>query len=125
MVQDEYIIVMTTVPSDVVGMRIANALLEKQLAPCVNMVGGVRSIYTWKGQVNDEAELILITKTRAALFEQVRAEIVANHPYECPEILAIPILAGHQPYLDWIGENTTPRANHPPTGPVGPVTRLT
>jgi len=104
--QTEYIIIMSTVPSDEVGKRIAAALLEKKLAPCVNMVGGVRSIYTWKGKINDEAELVLMTKTRAALFDRVRDEIVANHPYECPEVLALPILAGHQPYLDWIRENT-------------------
>jgi periplasmic divalent cation tolerance protein len=68
----------------------------------------VRSIYTWKGKINDETELIVIMKTRASLFERIKDEIKANHPYECPEILALPILTGNQPYLDWIAENTSP-----------------
>jgi periplasmic divalent cation tolerance protein len=108
MQQNEYIIVMSTVPNEEVGKRIATAVLEKKLAPCVNMVANVRSIYTWKGKINDETELIMIIKTRASLFERIKDEIKANHPYECPEILAIPILAGNQPYLDWIAENTSP-----------------
>ncbi len=106
--ETEYIIVMSTVPNEEVGKRIATVLLEKKLVPCVNMVPNVRSIYTWKGKINDEAELIIIMKTRASLFERIKDEIKANHPYKCPEILALPVLAGNQPYLDWIAENTSP-----------------
>jgi periplasmic divalent cation tolerance protein len=106
MQQSEYIIVMSTVPNDEVRKGIALALLKKKLVPCVNIVANVRSIYTWKGKINDESELILIMKTRASLFDQVRDEVKSNHPYECPDIVALPIIAGYQPYLDWIAGNT-------------------
>jgi len=97
---------MSTVPNEEVGKKIAHVLLQKKLVPCVNMVPNVRSIYTWKGEIRDESELVMVMKTRASLFDNLRDEIKANHPYECPEVIAIPIVAGFQPYLDWIRENT-------------------
>jgi periplasmic divalent cation tolerance protein len=72
----------------------------------VNIVGGISSIYTWKGELCREEECLLIIKTRLELFEPLRERIVALHPYEVPEIVAIPIVAGHVPYLDWIDEST-------------------
>ncbi len=106
MSQHKFIIVMSTVPNEEVGKKIAHVLLQKKLVPCVNMVPNVRSIYTWNGEIHDETELIMVMKTRASLFENLRDEIKANHPYECPEILCVPILGGYPPYLDWIHENT-------------------
>ncbi|MBN2150714.1 MAG: divalent-cation tolerance protein CutA [Candidatus Lokiarchaeota archaeon] len=106
MPQNKYIVVLSTVPSEEVGKKLASVLLEKKLVPCVNILPNVRSIYTWKGEIRDEAELLMVMKTRASLFDTLKDEIKANHPYECPEILALPVLAAYQPYLDWIQENT-------------------
>ncbi|MEX2719538.1 MAG: divalent-cation tolerance protein CutA [Candidatus Sigynarchaeum springense] len=106
MPQAKFIVVVSTVPNEDVGKKIASTLLAKKLVPCVNIIPNVRSIYTWKGEVHDEPELVMIMKTRASLFESLRDEIKANHPYEVPEIIAVPVLNGYPPYLDWIRENT-------------------
>lgn len=102
----DHITCICTVPSESLGKTIAGELIGKRLAPCVNIVPGVTSIYTWKGQVNEDKECILFIKTRAALFEQVREAIVRLHTYEVPEIIALPITRGHPPYMAWIDENT-------------------
>nr|MDO8114287.1 divalent-cation tolerance protein CutA [Candidatus Sigynarchaeota archaeon] len=109
MKRQEYIVVMATVPTEELGAKIAYALIEQKLVPCANIIKNVRSIYTWKSKINDEPELIMIMKTRVALFDQVRDAIKAIHTYECPEIIAIPIVAGYPPYLQWIDDNTQHR----------------
>jgi periplasmic divalent cation tolerance protein len=100
--------VVSTVPSEEAGKRLASLLLEKKLVPCVNIVSKVRSIYTWKGKIHAEAEPILVMKRRASLSGRVRDDLKANRPYECPEVIAIPVVAVYRPYLDWKGENTVP-----------------
>ena len=69
---------------------------------------GLRSIYRWKGQICDEPELMILFQTVAERFEALRARVVALHPYECPEVLALPVSAGHLPYLAWVRTNTEP-----------------
>ena len=88
--------------------RIARALVERGLAACVNVVPGVVSTYRWKGRVEREGELLLLIKTRAETFEALREALVAVHPYEVPELIAVPIEAGHAPYLQWLDENSNP-----------------
>ena len=85
--------------------RIATALVERGLAACVNVVSGVTSIYRWKGEVQRDAELLLVIKTAAARFEELREALVALHPYEVPELVALPVEAGHPPYLAWLDES--------------------
>ena len=87
--------------------RIARVLVEERLAACGNVIGPIRSIYRWQGEVHDEPEVMLVLKTRAELFENLRGRVVELHPYDVPEIIALPLEAGHGPYLDWILENTS------------------
>lgn len=87
--------------------RIARALVEERLAACVNVVPGVVSVYRWKGAVTRDDELLLLIKTRGEKLDELRARLVALHPYELPEVIALPIAGGHAPYLDWIADNVT------------------
>ncbi len=96
------IIVLVTAPSADKAAELARAVVEEQLAACGNIVPGLRSIYRWEGQVQDEPEVLLILKTRAALFEPLRSRIVALHPYDVPEVLRLDVADGNAPYLAWI-----------------------
>ncbi len=105
------IVVLVTVGSRDEGERIAQALVADRLAACVNLVGPVGSIYRWQGKVERAEEILLIIKTRAALFAELEGRIRALHSYETPEIIALPIAAGAAKYLDWLCDETrTPRA---------------
>lgn len=103
----EYIIVLVSVPSSETGQAIAARLLDGRLAACVNVLPSMRSLYTWKGAVQDESEALLVIKSRLALFERMAEVIRSAHPYETPEIVALPILAGSPDYLSWISEVTS------------------
>jgi periplasmic divalent cation tolerance protein len=85
--------------------RIARALVEKGVAACVNILPGVVSVYRWKGQVEQDAELLLVIKTTAARLADLERELRAVHPYEVPELVALPIQAGSEPYLAWLGDS--------------------
>ncbi len=105
----DYVVVLITVPSSEVGERIAASLLEKRLAACVNILPGVTSIYTWKGAVQKDQELLLVVKTRLELFQaRLVPAVKAIHPYDVPEIIALPLMMGSQEYLDWIAAETSP-----------------
>jgi periplasmic divalent cation tolerance protein len=96
------LVVLSTVGGEEEAERIAQRLVEQGLAACVNVLPGVVSIYRWKGRVERDVERLLLIKTRAERFEALREAIVALHPYEVPEIVALPVTAGHRPYLDWL-----------------------
>jgi periplasmic divalent cation tolerance protein len=98
----EHLVVLMTAPSAEVAAEIARPLVGEGLAACVNVVPGVRSIYRWNGEVCDDAEVLCVIKTRAERFEALRARILALHPYEVAEVIALPIVAGNEPYLAWI-----------------------
>lgn len=98
----ERIVVLSTVASAEDADRMARELVERRLAACVNVVPGLVSIYRWKGGVERDEERLLIIKTRSERFEALREALVALHPYEVPEVLALPIFAGSRPYLDWL-----------------------
>jgi periplasmic divalent cation tolerance protein len=103
----QYILVMVTAPTQEVGKQIIEMLIDKKLAACVNMISPVNSCYLWQGKSYEEEEVLLIVKTRAELFEaEIVPAIKSIHPYDVPEIIALPILMGSQSYLDWIGEVT-------------------
>jgi periplasmic divalent cation tolerance protein len=88
--------------------ELARSLIDKDLVACVNITP-VRSLYRWKGECCDEEEHLLMIKTRRELAEEVIQAIKAGHPYEVPEIIALPVIAGHPPYLDWVyGETRKP-----------------
>ena len=86
--------------------RIGRTLVEEKLVACVNIVPRIRSIYSWKGDVCDDEEVLLIMKSRSSLFPSVRDRVRQLHSYEVPEIIAFPIARGLPEYLDWILENT-------------------
>jgi periplasmic divalent cation tolerance protein len=99
-----YIIGLITTPSKEVGEKIANALLEKKLAACVNMMAPIFSLYTWEEEINCDDEVRLIVKSRTDLFESDLIPVV--HPYDVPEIIALPITMGSANYLAWIDDVT-------------------
>ena len=104
----ELLVVLCTVPDAAVAERIATALVEERLAACVNLVPGATSIYRWEGKLQRDAELLLVIKTAAERLAALTARVQALHPYEVPEIIALPITMGARPYLDWITESTKP-----------------
>jgi periplasmic divalent cation tolerance protein len=105
-----YIVVLMTAPSPEIGQQIAQALVEQKLAACVNLVSSIRSIYAWEGKINTDDEVLLVVKTRQDLFaDRLIPTVKALHPYQTPEIIALPILAGAQDYLDWIERETVGR----------------
>jgi periplasmic divalent cation tolerance protein len=97
-------VVLVTAPDLTVAGEIGRRLVEEGLAACANLVPGVRSIYRWQGAVHDDAEVLMIVKTRAALVGALAARVRALHPYELPEVVALPVAAGSAPYLAWVRE---------------------
>lgn len=102
------IVVLVTVGSVAEGERIADAIVGERLAACVNIVGPVRSVYWWDQQVQHDEELLLIMKTRAALFAALEARVRALHSYTTPEVIAVPITSASQPYIEWLLRETHP-----------------
>jgi periplasmic divalent cation tolerance protein len=101
------VVALSTVGTAGDAERIARALVERRLAACVNVVAGVVSIYRWKDGVERDEERLLVVKTRADRVEALREALVALHPYELPELVVLPVEAGHLPYLAWIRENVS------------------
>jgi periplasmic divalent cation tolerance protein len=87
--------------------RIAEALIVERLAACVNILGGIRSVYRWQGAVERGDEIAMIAKTMENLFEPLAARVRALHSYDTPAIVAWPIIAGDAAYLDWIAAETS------------------
>jgi len=100
-------VITTTVALQDDAEHLAELLLSERLAACVQ-IQAINSRYIWKGETNHEPELMLLIKTRSALFDTVIARIAAEHPYETPEIVATSFTAGLPTYFDWIAENTGP-----------------
>jgi periplasmic divalent cation tolerance protein len=102
----EELIVFVTVPSRDDGEHIAAALVGERLAACVNVVGPIRSIYRWQGEVQREDEHLLLIKTTRARYPILEARVQALHTYDVPEIVAVPIALGSAAYLAWIADVT-------------------
>ena len=102
------LVVLVTAPAEQKAVEIARALVDERLAACVNVLSGVRSIYRWKGEVCEDPEVLLVVKTTAARFEALRSRVLALHPYETPEVIALPVEAGSEPYLRWIVAESAP-----------------
>jgi periplasmic divalent cation tolerance protein len=100
------VVVLSTVPADERGPALARALVDERLAACVNLVPGLRSIYRWQGAVHDDGESLAIIKTTRARLPALLARLPALHPYEVPEAIALPVSAGHLPYLAWVAAET-------------------
>lgn len=102
-----YGVVLVTAASQQEAEAIATSLVKSQLAACVSLLP-IHSIYTWQGELHQEQEWQLLIKTDLAQFPSLEAKIRELHSYEVPEIIALPILAGSQPYLQWISEQVQP-----------------
>jgi periplasmic divalent cation tolerance protein len=104
---DDVIIVITNFPDRAGAMKLASALVERRLAACVNVLAQCVSIYRWKGAVENAAEVPVLIKTRAGRYGEIEAAIREFHPYEVPEILALPARRGLEEYLQWVADETT------------------
>jgi periplasmic divalent cation tolerance protein len=104
----EHSVILMTAPDAACAERIARALVEERLAACVNVVPGVKSVYRWEGKVEESSEVMLVAKTRSALFPTLEARVRALHPYEVPEIVSLPLTAGSRPYLSWVDASVLP-----------------
>ena len=100
------IVVLSTCGSAEEAGRVARGLVDARLAACVNVVPGLRSIYRWKGAVEDASEWLLLIKTRRDVFAALRAELQRLHSYEVPECIALPIVDGLDAYFGWIDSET-------------------
>lgn len=100
------VLLLSTVGKKEDAERIAEALVERRLAACVNVVPGLRSIYRWKGKVQKDDELLLIIKTGGERVEELRQALLGGlHPYEVPELVVLEVAGGHPPYLEWMAES--------------------
>jgi periplasmic divalent cation tolerance protein len=105
----EGLVVLCTCPDDGTAERIARELVTGGLAACVSR-NPVRSTYRWEGALRDEAEVLLVAKTTRERYEALERRLAALHPYEVPEIIALPVLAGSASYLAWLTEAARPRS---------------
>jgi periplasmic divalent cation tolerance protein len=96
------VVAFSTVATREDAERIARALVERRLCACVNIVPGVTSVYTWKGAVQQDAELLLVIKTTRQALDGVKSALAGMHPYEVPELIACEITAGTEAYLEWV-----------------------
>jgi periplasmic divalent cation tolerance protein len=104
--QKKYYLVISTCPGSITAKKIAHELVADQLAACVQVIAGVQSFFRWVGKVETQEEFLLLIKTTEERFEQVKDRITAMHPYELPEIVAVPIIDGLAGYLSWIDDCT-------------------
>lgn len=102
----QHVVVFITAPSKKEAGNISKILLDARLAACTNIIGGVDSHFWWKAKKEGAKEWLLVAKTRKMLVQKLIDKVKAAHPYEVPEVIAIPIIAGYQPYLDWIQKET-------------------
>lgn len=105
---EEHCIVLCTVPDSATGERLAQSLVEVNLAACVNLLPAVTSIYRWQGNIQKDAECLLIIKTRRDRFASLCGTMRELHPYELPEIIAVPLIDGLPAYLSWLDQNLEP-----------------
>ncbi len=99
---ERYLVVLVTCPGSRHAGTLATVLLRKRLAACVNILPRVQSWFWWKGRLDRASESLLIIKTSARRFPALMRAVRAHHPYEVPEIIALPIVKGFQPYLAWL-----------------------
>jgi periplasmic divalent cation tolerance protein len=99
------IVVLNTCANEAEAERLARLLVDQRLAACVSIVPRLRSFYRWKGEMESSEECLLLIKSSRPLFEQLRAALETAHSYEMPELLALPVVAGAAPYLEWLEAN--------------------
>jgi len=105
--ESEVRVVLVTAPDAEEGARIGRRLVEERLAACVNVVPGLRSLYLWEGRVEDDAEVLLVVKTRAERLDALALRVRDLHPYDVPEVVALPVVGGSAEYLAWVREESS------------------
>jgi periplasmic divalent cation tolerance protein len=100
------VVVFVTAPNEEEAVKMSKDIVEARLAACANIVGSVRSIYRWEGKVQDDAEVLVVLKTRRSLFPQLQTRVKELHSYSVPEVIALPVVGGSEEYLRWIAEET-------------------
>jgi len=103
---NDAVIVLTNLPNREAAVKLANELVAKKLAACVNVLSECTSVYRWKDAVENAREVPVLIKTRAARYAEVEAAIRGLHPYELPEIIAVPVVRGFDDYLRWVADET-------------------
>ncbi len=101
-----YIVVFITSSNIEEANKISSELVEKKIVACVNVVPSVKSVFRWQGKVCNEDEVLLVAKTRLSAFGQLKSKVQELHSYDVPEIIAMPIIAGSEDYLEWLGSET-------------------
>lgn len=101
-----HIVIYITCKNKAEAQTIAGKLLEEKLIACANIIPGILSMYWWEGKVNTDEEMLMVIKTRKTLFPKIVKQVRALHSYTVPEIIALPIAAGHKDYLNWINDST-------------------
>ena len=107
MLRSEFVIVLTTLPTEVETADFAKTLIDDRLAACVSVHPEIKSFYTWQSQLMEESEQQILIKTTANRIKELQSRILELHPYKIPELLVIPITDGSEPYLEWIKECTS------------------
>ena len=101
------VLVLTTLPTPDAAAELAKTVVGEKLAACANIVPAVRSIYRWEGRIQDENEVLVLLKVSREGFARLKARILEVHPYEVPEVIALPVDQGHDAYLNWIVRETS------------------
>src|SRR5919199_4647212 len=101
------LVVLTTLASEEEAVALVRALLERRLVACGTVLPGGRSLYRWQGKIADEREVVVLLKTRSGRLGSLKEAFAALHPYKVPELLAVPVEAGLDRYLEWIAGETT------------------
>ena len=109
MLEITYITILITASSEEEAGRIGKTLVEEKLVACANIIPKIRSIFSWKGEICDEDEVLMILKSKESLFRQIEDRVKTLHSYEVPEIIALPIHSGSEDYLRWIEAVTVDR----------------
>jgi len=104
----EELLVFTTVPDEETAEKISQHLVEKRLAACVTRTAVCKSVYWWQGKITKDNEHILFIKTQAERYPELEKTLVAIHPYEVPEVIAVSLIRGFGKYLDWLNTETSP-----------------
>ena len=104
----DYCLAIITCPSKKEAAKVKDLLLDNRLVACVNIIKGVNSFFWWQGKTEAASEIMLLAKTTRAKFKKIIACVTEIHPYDVPEIIAIPIIDGNKPYLDWIDDSLKP-----------------
>lgn len=104
--RNDFVVILVTAPDAGVAARIGREILAKHLIACANIIPGIRSLYWWKGQLEESDEVLMLLKGRRADVAAIAEQIRALHPYDVPEVIATEVVGGLDVYLEWIGAET-------------------